>query len=257
MVHVDAFLAHYGVKGMRWGVRRDKTPRASRRERLEAAYRTKMSDVDAKAKANGRIRTEKILLGVGAVAAVTAISVVAGKKLHSEFAPISLKSGSNLQNVNQFGKKLDLDKVTFATFKKGDNLKYRENFTKELLGRIDSNGKVYATQLKATKDLNIPSKSQARKLFVEWEKSRGITPTASSVTNRMINNNRGSQALGNSVSDGSFLSYVGKKGFDGIQDVMDQRRGSLAAKAPLMFVNGAQSLAVAGEEFLKKSGITT
>lgn len=270
MTTIDDFLAHYGVKGMRWGVSRAKTPRASRRDRLEAAYRTKMSDVDAKTKADARIRTEKILITAGAIAVTAAVAVVAGKKLHTEFAPITLKAGSSLQNVNQHGKDLNLDKVTFATFKKSDNKIYREGFVKELLSRPGRpSNDVFATDLKAVKDIKIPSKSQTRKLFAEWEKSRGITPVTSKtvningvkrkvkldVTTRMINNNRNGQISNNTLTPDSFLGYVAKKGFDGVQDVMDQRSSSYRAKAPLMFVNGATSLVVKGAEALKAADI--
>ena len=46
----DAFLAHYGVKGMKWGVRRTKTAgdigRAEAKARIKKANRTKYSDDD-------------------------------------------------------------------------------------------------------------------------------------------------------------------------------------------------------------------
>lgn len=256
MTTVDTFLAHYGVKGMRWGVTRDKTPRASRRERLEAAYRTKMSDVDAKAKADARIRTEKTLAIAGGVLVGAAVAAVVGQKLHAEFAPPKIKSDTLLQNVNQHGKDLNLDKVTFATFKKNDNVIYQTKFAKEILSRPRQSNDVFVTQLKPLRDLKIPSKSQARKLFTEWEKSQNIVPkTGQSVTDRMINVNRSSQISGNVGGPNSFLSFVAKKGYDGIQDVMDQRKFSYGAKVPLMLANGAQSLVVKGAQALDSAGL--
>lgn len=256
MTDIDTFLAHYGVKGMRWGVTREKTPRASRRERLEAVYRTKMSDIDARKKADSRIRTEKVLLTAGAVAVASAVAIVVGKKLHVEFAPPKIKGDTLLQNVNQHGDSLDLNKVTFATFKKSDNVIYKTKFAKELLSRPRQSNDVFVTQLKPIKDLKIPSKSQARKLFVEWEKANGITPKKGvDVTTRMINSNRSSQVLGNSSSDKSFIGYVAKKGYDGIQDVMDQRKFSYGAKVPLMLANGAQSLVIKGSQALDSVGL--
>lgn len=268
MTDVDTFLAHYGVKGMRWGVTREKTPRASRRERLEAAYRTKMSDVEAKTKADARIRTEKTLLIAGGIAVAAAASIVIGKKLHTEFAPINLPKGSSLQNVNQHGTDFDLDRITFATFKPKDNALYRDKFSMELLRSVGrKSNDVYATELKAVKDIKIPSKATARKLFKEYEALNGIVPKTkstvtingvrktvrSNVTARMIANNRTRQ-----ISDpkkSAFLEYVASKGYDGIQDVMDQRRGSYAAKAPLMFVNGAHAMIIKGAEALDSSAI--
>lgn len=266
---VDNFLAHYGIKGMKWGVRRD-TPRLTRRERLEKAYSTKYGEAVAKTKVDSRLRTEKILLIAGSVTITAAASIVVGRKLHSEFAPVNLKKSTVLQNINQHGKDLDLDKVTFATFKKGDNKIYRGKFVEELLSRTGrGSDKVYATQLKPVKDLKIPSKAKARELFVEWEKSRGIVPKTSStvkingvtrkiksnVTTRMVNSNRSNQITGNKPGPDSFLAYVAKQGFDGIQDVMDQRKGSYNASKPLMLFNGAQSVMVKGAEFIETSGI--
>lgn len=269
-MEVDDFLAHYGVKGMRWGVQRNNGPRLTRRERLEKAYTTKYGEAVAKTKVESRLRTEKIIAISGAVLLTTAVAVVVGRKLHSEFAPINLKKSTLLQNINQHGTDLDLDRVTFATYKKRDNKIYREKFVDELLSRIGRGGdNVYATQLKPVKDLKIPSKAKARDLFVEWEKSRGIVPKTSStikingvtrkvksnVTTRMVNSNRSNQILGNKPGPDSFLAYVAKQGFDGIQDVMDQRKGSYNASKPIMFYNGAQSVAVKGAEFVKASGI--
>ena len=268
MTDVDLFLAHYGVKGMRWGVTRKTTPRASRRERLEATYRTRMSDVEAKTKADARIRTEKILITAGAVAVTAAAAVVVGKKLHTEFAPINLKSGSSLQNVNQHGEDFDLDRITFATFKSKDNQLYKDKFSMELLRNVGrKSNEVYATELKAVKDIKIPSKATARKLFKEYEALNGIVPKTKSkitingttrtirknVTARMIDNNRTRQISDPKKSD--FLAYVASKGYDGVQDVMDQKSSSYAAKAPLMFVNGAQAMVVKGAQALDSSAI--
>lgn len=40
----EAFLAHYGVMGMRWGVRKDGTPKASSRKIMKEFVKTKDSE---------------------------------------------------------------------------------------------------------------------------------------------------------------------------------------------------------------------
>lgn len=268
-MEVDDFLAHYGVKGMRWGVQRNNGPRLTRRERLEKAYATKYGEAVAKTKVDSRIRTEKIIAISGAVLLTTAVAVVAGRELHKEFAPINLAKGTSFQNINQHGVDFDLDRITFATFKPRDNAIYRDRFSKELLMNLGrKSNEVYATELKAVKDLKIPSKATAKRLFKEFEAANGIVPKTSAiirkqgggtkkirldVTTRMINNNRTRQ-IGDPKKS-AFLAYVSSQGYDAIQDVMDQRKGSYNAKTPLMFVNGAQAMVVKGAEALDSMAI--
>lgn len=255
------FLEHAGVKGMKWGIRKEE--QTTHRERLENKYRIAMTETEAKAKADARIRTEKAVAIVGAVVITTAVAVIVGKKLHTEYMPINLNEHTVLQNVNQHGKDFDLNRVTFATYTKGDNKIYRDKFAKELLMRPGrQSDDIFATTLKPIKDIRIPSKAKAKALFEEWEivSNGGLAKSKSklSTTTRMINNNRGRQVGGQAtVNKDSFLSYVASKGYDGVQDVMDQNSSHFRAKTPLIFANGVNALTVAGAESISNMNLNT
>lgn len=243
MTDTDDFLMHFGIKGMRWGVRKDSQPRLTRRERLEKAYATKYSVAVAKTKADSRIKTEKTLAIAGGVLVAAAVATVVGTKLHKEFAPINLKAGTKLQNINAFGKDLNLDKPTFATYKKRDNSTYAKKFVSELMGRPESRGRsAYRTVLESSKPIKAPSRSVQRKLFDAWKKERGL-PKGFTLEGM----NRGMMATGvTKPKSGDFLDYLSKRGFNAIQDTLDQGSSHYRARRPLMVFDGSDTLTSLG-----------
>lgn len=241
---VDDFLAHYGVKGMRWGVRRDSsTPRLTRRERLEKAYSMKYSEAVAKTKVDARLRTEKILLISGGVLATAAIAAVVGKNLHTQFAPVNLKVGTQFQNINNVGGKFNKDDVLFTTFKNSDNRKYAKKFVDEFLGR--GNKVAYATTLKNNVPIKAPSRSQTEKLYQAWRKSQGLGDRKYSMYLRDL---QASPAVSQGAN--SFVAYLKKQGYNALQDRLDQS-GSYKAQMPLMVFEGSQTLTSFGSKVVK------
>lgn len=78
----DGELRHYGVKGMKWGVRKEYEPvgrkKSKHRQRIEEKYRSKgMSDEEAEKAASKRIRNERIAVGAAAVVAAMAAYKIA------------------------------------------------------------------------------------------------------------------------------------------------------------------------------------
>lgn len=246
-METDDFLAHYGIKGMKWGVTRSSdSPRLSRADKLEIMYQRKYPAAVARTKAESRARTEKILAISGGILLTAAVATVVGKQIHKEFAPVILKEGSKLQNVNAFGDDLNLNKVTFATFKNSDNKTYAKKFAEEIIGRSEGK-KVYATTLKNSAQIKAPSRREAAKLFEAWKKERNI---ASSFTFKNLN--RGMMANpGSSNSPDSFFTFVASKGYNALQDTLDQSSGHLKAKTPLMIFDGTANLMNQGSTVVK------
>lgn len=77
IIKKDGELRHYGVKGMKWGVRKEYEPvgrkKSKHRQKLEEKYRSKgMNSNEAEKAADKRIRREKIVAGSAAAALVAA-----------------------------------------------------------------------------------------------------------------------------------------------------------------------------------------
>lgn len=73
---IDDILIHWGVKGMRWGVRKDRKP-SKRQLKNEARYRAKgHSKSEATRLAKRRIRNQNIALTAGAITAAAATAYV-------------------------------------------------------------------------------------------------------------------------------------------------------------------------------------
>lgn len=234
-------LQHYGVKGMKWGVRKDRSNSSS--------SKPQDSDRDAKAKVNaGRNRALKTVAVVGGVAVAAAASYVVARKLNKEFSPVNLSPGTAFQNINALGGNLDTKgRNTFVTFKNRDNKIYREKFVDEVLSRV-GNQNAYATTLKNSQPIKAPSRSQTRKLFTEWVESQG-RPKPKDIDKAIVNWNRGMMATGG--SDGGFQTFLKDRGYNAMQDIMDQRSGKLNASVPLMVFSGSDALTTVGTEFVK------
>lgn len=174
----DLELFHYGVKGMKWGVRRKEGPdglvvkskpaikdsdKSAHRVATEARYIQKgYTTEEAAKKADGRIRTQKILLAVGATA-VTAAAVYGGKvAFDKRFTGVDLPMGSVLKNINALGDKQDFDRRMYTTFNEGDTKKYK-GLLASALRRNAKDSTIYETSLKATQNIKAPSHHQAKK----------------------------------------------------------------------------------------------
>lgn len=113
-VQTDDFLAHYGVKGMKWGVRR-----ANLRESRDAVARAKQDKEDAKArlkaaKAVKRADQKEMAKSVlGTAATITAGVVIAAaviKASRNKKARAFIKENGPKVNEGRKGAKLVLDR---------------------------------------------------------------------------------------------------------------------------------------------------
>lgn len=191
-------LYHFGIKGMRWGVRRfetkggnltpagkrryldDKTnvkvkrkqslskaqndsekPKSNHRQKLEQKYRDMgLSERDAARQAEKRIKTEKIIAGVATMTVAAAAIYVSSKEIARRSDHI-IKSGQTLQNIASHDNR-DFNDTFYTTNKKSDMNKYKGILGKTFNDRGDN---VYQYNLKAKKDMKVVSRKKAEDIF--------------------------------------------------------------------------------------------
>ena len=160
-------LYHYGIKGMRWGVRRfqkedgsltaagkkrydddltdsdkrvssnsdSKTPRKGliqkRKDKLTEHYISKGYKPNAaKAMAEQRMKTEAVLAVVGTVA-VTAVAIKVARRIGQDYVDQTFKSGKIIQNIGANPNANFKDTPFFAAVNRSDKKVYGMNYPHE------------------------------------------------------------------------------------------------------------------------------
>ncbi len=193
-VSYDDYLAHYGVKGMKWGVIKDdvsgriktrhQKAKDSRIAADEGKYLNKgLSAEDAHAKAVKKEKIRRNIKIAGGVAATAAVAYVGTQEYKKRFQSVDLPMDTKLKNINKFGDDLDIDRRLYVTYKPKDSKKYRGAYAEQLRqGNIfdpDSAAKrVFETTLTTTERIKAPSHHQAKKLYEEFRQKRfsALTP---------------------------------------------------------------------------------
>lgn len=273
-------LTHFGVKGMKWGKRKDPAkPNGAHRTRLEAKYISKGSDkATAEKKASNRIRTEKVLAVAGGVAATAALAYGAKVAYGKRFVGVSLDVGSELKNINAFGDKANLDRRLYTTIKDRDTRRYRgflpghlRAVGKQTLGDKASNT-FYETTLKAKEKITAPSNKEAAKLYKEFisdKKNRdsvaadNLNPLkfiGAAIAGKPIKDmgevpdyrKFNVNLVENTSSGKSFMDFVKSKGYNALIDTNDQFNG-IGAHKPVILLNAKDSTVMAGSKAISKS----
>lgn len=181
-------LYHFGIKGMKWGVRRfqkkDGSLTAAGKKRYDDPNNAKkvkktrydkhyeelkskgLSDEDASRIAKGRASTERTLITIGAIAATTA-AAIAAYKFYDNRVDRYIKPGQNLQTVHKEAAKDRLKKGNpfYATYRKADNTIYSST----LFSHFNEDSKV--TKFTTDKGIKVASARSGRKVFEELMKT--------------------------------------------------------------------------------------
>lgn len=284
-------LYHWGIKGMKWGVRRyqnkdgtltnagkkryaDGEAKSTHRSRLEARYvKNGMSPQQAKFAADRRIRTEKVVAVAAGMTMTAAAAYVVNKKIKERSDHI-IKAGSTMQRITGSPEE-SLDRAFYASFEKGDKIRY-----KGLYGRqIESAGRqAHKVTLSANKDVKVVSRKKAAEVFADLYKNdpefkEAFTNSAGSMANRMgifddraklLNEaskpmtdkqlmKRGYDAFNTSlvnhtkdgtIASGKFYDRLKKMGYDAVTDVHDQKYSGYKAKNPVIVFNKSDKISV-------------
>lgn len=234
------------------------------RQKLEAQYKKLgLSDEDAQAAANRKIRAEKILAASAALT-VAACAAYAYSKHRKNKIDGVIKAGEALQRIEMQDTGGKLHEVFYVAKGKHDMNRY-----KGLLGftRAKQTGHAYMMKLEAASDIKVASKDKARKAFgdllnndKDFRSSFGFGDR--SFTTREINNmyekfNR--LIVSRSMPQDSVNKFYDKlksAGYGAIQDVNDMDYSGYKAKNPLIvFDNAGGNISVKSMTEMDQNGM--
>lgn len=254
--NVDIFLTHYGVMGMKWGVRKEESKERLARNNvgyfqraqteMEASYlKEGSSKAEAKAKAIRNAKVLKVLAITAGVAVTAAVAYVAHKKIVQHFTKTVLAKGSTLQYVHAITNDLsalDLDRRLYTTFLNSDKNIYRGMFTISHLKGSKTNP-VFETTLRAAETIKAPSHWQAKKLYNQWRATQNDV-----LLNKQSYSSFNKDIVYNTSSTKKFLEFVKEKGYNALLDSNDQFISSYKAKKPLILLNAKSTVVAEGQK---------
>lgn len=248
--------------------------KSKHRLKLEEQYKkTGMTDEQAQAAANNRIRTEKILAASAAMT-VGACALYVANHYRKERIDGVIKAGETLQRIEMQDTGGKLHDTFYVAQGKHDMQRY-EN----LLGatRRSQTGHAYMMKLEAQSDIKVASRDKARKVFGELYKTdpefkKAVAPfvkqhyggrnrvfNLDDVSDRNIkrmydNFNTGivEKSMRDSGADKKFYAKLKEAGYGAIHDINDMKYSGYNARKPLIvFDNSKNNILVKSMEEMK------
>lgn len=230
------------------------------RQKLEVQYKKLgLSDEDAQAAANRKIRAEKILAASAALTVAACAAYAYNKHRKNKIDGI-IKAGEALQRIEMQDTGGKLHEVFYVAKGKHDMNRY-----KGLLGftRAKQTGHAYMMKLEAASDIKVASREKARKAFGDlmnndkaFRSSFGFGDR--SFTTKEINKmyDTFNRAIVNRSmpqdSVNKFYDKLKSAGYGAIQDVNDMDYSGYKAKNPLIvFDNASGNISVKSVEEMK------
>jgi len=163
-------LYHYGVKGMRWGVRRyQKYGEGGYNPKKKGKFINSVKKKSQKLKDIKLTDNQKKALIAAAAVGITVAGFAAYKRFGQDYISKTIKAGTTIQNLNMDPKRLEKGEAFFASYKMGDNLAY-----KGLFGNKNSlkGGEVkFLNTAVAAKDMKIASNKEGQRVFKKMMKT--------------------------------------------------------------------------------------
>ena len=233
------------------------------RLKLEEKYKKMgLSDEQAQAAANNRIRTEKILAATAGLTVAACAAYYANSKRKNRIDQV-IKSGESLQRIEMQDTSGKLYDVFYASKGKHDNKRYEG-----LLGytRKQQTGHAYMLKLEAQNDIKVASRKNAEKAFEELYKSdpefrksvEGSIKKHFGGGNIVLNTNDTSKRNISKMyenfnsalidirdkgtgADKKFYDKLKSAGYGAIQDVNDMKYSGYKAKNPLIVFDNSNN----------------
>ena len=186
-------LYHHGIKGQKWGVRRfqkkDGTLTAAGKKRyndsdgsndsasdkpkkfkvthrmvLEKKYRDQgMSEEEAKAAADKRIKVEKVVAVAAGVTVAACTAYYLKNKISSDWCDQTLKAGTTFHNLDSTANPRPGEHL-YVNYRQNDVNYFRGHFA---INKMRQTGHVFNHTLTATEDIKIPSLNTRKSVFKE------------------------------------------------------------------------------------------
>lgn len=276
-------LYHHGIKGMKWGVRRfqkkdgsltsagkkryddsGQPKKSKHRAKLEEAYLKRgLSQKEAEAAANKRIRTEKILAASAALTVGACATYVAVKSRKARIDGV-IKAGETMQRIEMQDTNGKLHDVFYVSKGKRDNRRYYN-----LLGatRQKQTGQAFLMNLESSDDIKVASRRNAEKIFkdlynsdqefrlrVSQQANKHFSGKNQVDPNKMLRNNKAelrklyenfnSNLIGirdsGTGADKKFYNALKSKGYGAVQDINDMKFSGYNAKNPLIIFDNSK-----------------
>lgn len=221
-------LYHYGVLGMKWGVRKD---RNTTNNTNNTNKKKKMST------------KTKVLIGAG-ITAVALTGAIIIKRYMDKYGNRTIKANKEIQHLGKDAIH-NLDKTFYASFIKSDNKKY---LNPKAVGH-DNKWTIKQT-ITSTKDIKIAGKKETLNTFKNWAKNNDMyqlkfkqfdnnKKSIEKAYNNFIKEAPAGSEYYRKISD-SFFKELSKKGYQATRDTFDQR--SMKTKAPIIIFDGLDNL---------------
>lgn len=221
--------------------------KSKHRLKLEEQYKKLgMSDEQAQAAANNRIRTERILTASAALTVAACATYIAVKARKNRIDGI-IKAGETLQRIEMRNTDGKLHDVFYVA--KGDkDMKRYEN----LLGytRQKQTGEAYMMKLSAQKDVKVASLDRCRKTFQDLYKNdqdfqsivNHKVPGIGGLSKKQQYDRFNQELVDMHGSDASkkFYDKLKKAGYGAIQDINDMKYSGYHAKNPLIVFDNSK-----------------
>ena len=229
------------------------------RQKLEAQYKKLgLSDEDAQAAANRKIRAEKILVASAALTVAACAAYLSRKAIRNKIDGV-IKSGTTLQRIEMIDTGGKLHDIAYVAKGQHDMNRYRG-----LLGvqRFRQTGHAYLMKLEAASDIKVASRDKAMKTFgnlldndAEFRSTimknmpeyNGETKLSGKKLKQLYENfnreltvfNRSDIAPDGIAPAKKFYDKLKAAGYGAIQDVNDMDYSGYRAKNPLIVFDKA------------------